>query len=172
MIRGRDSSSKISSASTIIGIDVLDSKFPLAKELGCTHTFDARDPALVEKVKDLTGGGVDFAFEISGNKAAMATANAITCKGGEIVCVGLGATTDMYQYAHALLVGEEKAFRGSFMGSGIAERDLPRYLRFFQEGRMPVDRLKSGTMGFGELNRNLDLLDRGEVVRQVLLPNG
>jgi alcohol dehydrogenase len=78
----------------------------------------------------------------------------------------------MYQYAHAALVGEEKAFRGSFMGTGIVERDLPRYLRFFQDGKMPVDRLKSGTMTFDELNLNLDLLDRGEVVRQVLLPNG
>ena len=37
---------------------------------------------------------------------------------------------------------------------------------------MPVDRLKSGKMTFDQLNANLDLLDRGEVVRQVLLPNG
>src|SRR6478672_10804018 len=73
---------KISGASQIIGIDILDSKFPLAAELGCTHTFSARDLDLVQKVKDLTQGGVDFAFEVSGNKAAMASANAITRKGG------------------------------------------------------------------------------------------
>jgi alcohol dehydrogenase len=163
---------RIAGASTIIGIDIQASKFALAEELGCTHTLLATDPKLVETVKDLTQGGVDFAFEISGAKPAMASATAITRKAGEIICVGLGATGELYQYAHAQLVSEEKAFRGSLMGSGVAERDLPLYLKFFLEGRMPVDRLMSGTMNFDQLNLNLDLLDRGEVVRQVLLPHG
>lgn len=162
---------KISGASQIIGIDINDSKFELAKELGCTHTLSALDPKLVETVKDLTHGGVDFAFEISGSKPAMASANAITRKGGEIVCVGLGASGELFQYAHAALVGEEKVFRGSFMGSCVPERDLPLYFKFYQEGRMPVDRLLSGTMTFDQLNLNLDLLDQGKVLRQVLLPH-
>jgi alcohol dehydrogenase len=58
------------------------------------------------------------------------------------------------------------------MGGGQAERDLPQLLKFYMEGRLPVDRLMSGTMSFDELNRNLDRLDRGDVVRQVLLPHG
>src|SRR5258706_9547528 len=145
---------KISGASEIIGIDIIDSKFPLAKELGCTRTISALDPKLVETVKDLTQGGVDFAFEISGSKPAMASAIAITRKGGEIVCVGLGSATELYQYAHAELVGQEKVFRGSFMGSGVAERDLPRYLKYYMDGKLPIDRLKSGTMGFDQLNLN------------------
>lgn len=163
---------RISGASEIIGIDINDSKFALAKELGCTRTIAALDPNLVEMVRDLTQGGVDFAFEVSGSKAAMASASAITRKGGEVICVGLGASGDLYQYAHAALVAEEKVFRGSFMGSCVPERDLPRYFKYFQDGKMPVDRLKSGTMGFDQLNHNLDLLDRGEVVRQILLPHG
>jgi len=163
---------KISGASEIIGIDINEGKFPLARELGCTRTFSAREPSLVELVKDLTRGGVDFAFEISGSKVAMTSANAVTRKGGEIICVGLGASGELYQYAHAALVTEEKAFRGSFMGSGIPERDIPRYLKFYQDGKMPVDRLKSDTMRFDRLNLSLDLLDRGEIVRQILLPHG
>jgi Zn-dependent alcohol dehydrogenase len=163
---------KIAGASEIIGVDINDSKFPLARELGCTRTLSALDPHLVQQVKDLTQGGVDFAFEISGSKAAMTSAIAVTRKGGEVVCIGLGASTDLYQYAHAALVSEEKVFRGSLMGSCVPERDLPLYLKYYQQGRLPVDRLKSGTMGFDELNLNLDLLDRGEVLRQVLLPNG
>jgi alcohol dehydrogenase len=162
---------RISGASEIIGIDINESKFPLAQELGCTRTISALDPKLVETVKDWTQGGVDFAFEISGSKPAMASANAITRKGGEIVCVGLGASSELYQYAHAALVAEEKVFRGTFMGSGVAERDIPRYLRFYQDGKLPVDRIKSNAMRFDELNVGLDLLDRGEVVRQILLPH-
>jgi len=163
---------KLSGASQIIGIDINEAKFALAKELGCTDTLLATDPDIVAKVKDLTGGGVDYSFEISGARPAMVTANAITRKGGEVVCVGLGATGDLFQYAHAGLVSEEKVFRGSLMGSSIAERDIPLYLRFFLEGRLPVDRLKSGSISFAELNDNLDALDRGAVLRQILLPNG
>jgi len=163
---------RISGASEIIGIDINESKFALAKELGCTHTLSATAPDLVEQARALTNGGVDFAFEVTGNKNAMQSAIALTRKGGQVICVGLGAFGDMYQYDHASLVSEEKVFRGSLMGSCIPERDLPRYLKFFQDGKMPVDKLKSGTMGFDELNHNLDLLDRGEVVRQILLPHG
>jgi Zn-dependent alcohol dehydrogenase len=162
---------KIAGASEIIGIDTNPGKFPLAVELGCTRTLNALDADLSATVKDLTDGGVDFSFEISGSKAAMATANAITCKGGEIVCVGLGASNDMYQYAHAALVSDEKVFRGSFMGGCNAERDIPIFIRMYQDGRLPVHKLKSRTMGFDDLNLSLDRLDRGEVVRQMLLPN-
>jgi len=163
---------KLSGAAEIIGIDINESKFPLARDLGCTRALSANDPALVETVKEATRGGVDFAFEMSGVKPAMATANAITRRGGEVICVGLGASGELYQYAHAALVFEEKALRGSLMGSCVPERDIPRYLKHYRDGRMPVDRLKSGTMSFDELNANLDRLDRGEVVRQVLLPHG
>lgn len=161
----------ISGASEIIGIDIVESKFPLARELGCTHTFSARDQALAEAVKDLTAGGVDFAFEVSGHESAVATAYEVTRRGGEIVCVGLGALEDMYRYPHSRLVSEEKVVRGTFMGSGNAIGDIPRYVKYFLDGRMPVDRLKSGTMTFDGLNKALDLLDRGAVTREILLPN-
>lgn len=163
---------RISGASEIIGIDINESKFPLAQELGCTRTLDARDPALVETIKELTDGGVDFAFEVSGSRAAFEASMKIIRKGGEIIAVGMGAATDLREYNHTPLIADEKVIRGSFMGSCIPERDIPQYMKFYQEGRMPVDRLKSKTMSFDDLNLSLDLLDRGEVVRQILLPNG
>ena len=162
---------RIAGATEIIGVDLVEAKFPLARELGCTQTFSGKDPELVRKIKDVTGGGVDFAFEISGAKAAMAAAYASTCKGGEIICIGLGSFTEQYQYTHAMLVVEEKAMRGTFMGSGVANRDIPRYIRMHLDGKLPVDRLKSETIGFEALNPSLDLLDRGEVLRQILLPH-
>lgn len=163
---------RISGASQIIGIDINPAKFALAEELGCTHTFNGTDPEIVSKIADLTRGGVHYTFEISGAKPAMVTANAITRKGGEVVCVGLGATGELYQYAHAGLVSSEKVLRGSLMGSSIAERDIPMYLQFFLDGRLPVDRLRSGSFGFDDININLDALDSGAVLRQILMPNG
>jgi len=162
---------KIAGASEIIGIDINPAKFDLAKELGCTSTYVATDPELLTAVKDTTCGGVDFAFEISGVREAMSTALAITRKGGEVICVGLGATTDRYDYPHTVLVSEEKVIRGSIMGSAVSERDISLYLRLYREGKLPVDRLMSGTMKFEDLNENLDRLAQGDVLRQILLPH-
>ena len=162
---------RISGASHILGIDILEDKFPLARDLGCTETVLASDPDIVQRIKDLTGGGVEYVFEVSGHRNSVALALDITRKGGEIICVGLGASGDMYEYPHARLVGEEKALRGTFMGGGNATGDIPRYVKYYQEGRMPIDRLMSGTMTFGELNRSLDLLARGAVNRTILLPH-
>ena len=162
---------RVAGAARIVGIDVNAGKFPLAAELGATDTLLATDPDCVATVRDLTGGGVDVAFEMAGNQAAMRTASAVTARGGQIVCVGLGATGEMYQYAHAALVAEEKVIRGSFMGSCVPERDIPRYLAMYKDGSLPVGKLKSEQIGFDRLNISLDLLDRGEVVRQILRPH-
>ncbi|WP_028600888.1 zinc-binding dehydrogenase [Ottowia thiooxydans] len=163
---------KVAGASQIIGIDINEGKFALARELGATDVVNARDPKAVEHVREITNGGVDIAFEMSGSFPAMTMANAITRRGGEIICVGLGATDAQFQYAHAGLVTEEKSFRGSFMGSCVPERDIPSYIEMYRQGRLPVDRLKSEAIDFDRLNVSLDLLDRGEVVRQILLPHG
>ena len=162
---------KLAGASRIIGVDIVEAKFPLAGELGCTDVFNGTDPEIAAKIRDLTGGGVEWCFEISGARPAMKTAWDLTRKGGEIICVGFGSFSDMYDYPHALLVGQEKVIRGSIMGSAVAARDIPRYLQFFLDGRLPVDRLKSGEIGFADLNANLDALHHGAVLRQVLRPN-
>lgn len=129
---------RISGAGIIVGIDLRADKFPLAQELGATHTMLANDPGLVAAVRDLTRGGVDYAFEVVGVKPAFETALAITAKGGEVIGVGLGATDEQYQYKHAGLVTEEKAIRGSFMGSCVPQRDLPLYLQLYKDGKLPV----------------------------------
>ena len=163
---------KMAGASHIIGIDMNPGKFALASELGATAVFDAADPDLVQAVRDLSGGGVDYAFDMTGARSAVAMANAVTRRGGEIICVGLGATDAMHEYKHAALVTEEKVLRGCFMGSCVPERDIPLYLSYYQDGRLPVNRLRSNSIGFDELNLSLDQLDRGEVVRQILMPHG
>jgi Zn-dependent alcohol dehydrogenase len=163
---------RLAGASRIVGIDINEDKFALALELGCTDTISARDPDIVTKIKDLTNGGVDHSFEVSGAKSAATTADSITRKGGEIICVGVPETGVLYDFPAARLVMEERVIRGAMMGSGVASHDIPLYIKFFLEGRLPVDKLKSGTFKLEEMNQNLDALDRGAVLRQILLPHG
>lgn len=163
---------KAAGASRIIGIDLLEEKFPLAKELGCTHCFSARDPNLVEAVRDLTRGGVDVSIEVSGAIPALASANEITAKAGEVVVVGLPNKGASYPLDPTAMIFSERVIRGSMMGGGIARRDIPRFERLYLDGKLPVGRLKSGEIGFDGLNAGFDRLDRGEVIRQILLPHG
>lgn len=159
-------------ASRIIGIDVLTSKFGLATAVGATDCFDARDPQVVKQVRDLTNGGVDYAFEISGNLSALDMAQAITVRGGEVIGVGVGKSSATFTVPHLPWVCEERVLRGSFMGGGVPQLDVPRYVDMYLKGRLPVDRLRSEHISFDQLNHAFDQLNSGAVVRQILLPHG
>ncbi|MDM0022218.1 zinc-binding dehydrogenase [Variovorax saccharolyticus] len=159
-------------ASRIIGLDVLPGKFDLARAVGATDCFDPREPDAVQHILDLTDGGVDHAFEVSGNLAALDLAQAITARGGEVVGVGVGRTAATFTVAHLPWVAEERVLRGSFMGGGVPQQDIPRYVDLYLRGRLPVDKLRSEHIGFNRLNEGFDLLQSGAIVRQILLPHG
>ena len=67
------------------------------------------------------------------------------------------------------LVAEERTIKGSYVGTCVPVRDLPRYIDLFRGGRLPVDRLLSGTLALDDINRGFDLLHEGKAVRQVVL---
>jgi Zn-dependent alcohol dehydrogenase len=162
---------RIAGASQIIGIDIDPNKLALGAELGCTTTLLAEPAeALIAKVRDMTDGGSDVVFEVTGRQSAVALAQDITRAGGEIVCIGVAAANAMYSYPHTRTVAEEMVIRGSHMGSGNAHWDIPVYLDYFRQGLMPVDRLKSHSIGLGDLNIALDRLRSGEAVRQIVIP--
>lgn len=163
---------KIAGAKQIIGIDMLPEKFDLAKELGATDVFLATEPDLVQKVRDLSDGGLHFVFDMTGAAPALKTAYDMLRPHGEIISVGLGATGAQNCYDHTALVTEEKSIRGSFMGSCLPDRDIPQYVEYFSAGRMPIDRLRTETIMLDDINRGFDRLARGEVIRQIVLPHG
>jgi alcohol dehydrogenase len=66
------------------------------------------------------------------------------------------------------LVAEERTVKGSYLGSCVPERDIPRYIEWFQDGRLPVDRLLSGTMPLEAINSGFDQLAAGEALRQMV----
>jgi Zn-dependent alcohol dehydrogenase len=159
-------------ASQIIGIDVLPSKFDLARELGCTQCIDAHDATAVEQVHSLTDGGVDYAFEVSGNMPAVNMAHAVVARGGEVIHVGVSTSSAEFPIKQWPLVVEERSYRGTFMGGGVPKKDIPKLLDLHQRGLFPMQRLRSEFILFARLNESLDLLKRGAVIRQILLPHG
>ncbi len=158
--------------SDCIAIDMVPEKLELARQLGATHAFDASEPDLIDKVKAATGGGVDFAFEMAGSAPALETAYKITRRGGTTVTAGLAHPSKNMQIQAVSLVAEERTLKGSYIGSCVPPRDIPRYIGLFEKGRLPVDRLLSETIGFDDINAAFDRLADGKSVRQVLLPFG
>jgi alcohol dehydrogenase len=162
---------KLAGAETIVAVDLSDEKLGLARQLGATHTVNANDPDHVEQVRDLTSGGVDYAFDLAGTIKAMETAYACTCHGGSVVSAGLSPSGAKFSFEQGDLVGQEKSIRGSYMGSCVPVRDIPRFISLYQQGRFPVDRLIDRTIGFDEVNAGFDKLQSNATVRQICVPN-
>ena len=156
-------------ARQIVALDLSEHKLAFARELGATHTFNARDPDVVAEVKAATGGGVEYAFELAGSTGALDSAFQITRRGGTTVTGGLPAPTATLPLHPVTLVAEERTLKGSYIGTAVPGRDIPRYIELYRRGRLPVDKLLSGTLKHDELNQGFDRLNEGEVVRQVLL---
>jgi alcohol dehydrogenase len=161
---------KLSGCRQIVAIDMLDDKLKLAKQLGATHTVNARDPNCIEQVKDLTQGGVDFAFEMASSVKALELAYKITRRGGTTVTGSLPHPTHTMALPATNLVAEERTVKGSYVGSCIPTRDIPRFIALYQQGLLPVDRLMSERIKLDEINEGFDKLADGGTVRQILLP--
>jgi Zn-dependent alcohol dehydrogenase len=57
---------------------------------------------------------------------------------------------------------------GSYMGSSIPSRDIPRYVTLWRAGRLPVERLLTSISPLSDTNVLLDRLAQGEAIRQVV----
>ena len=155
-------------AGTIVAVDVVPEKLDLARELGATHAVMAGESAVAE-VKDLTGGGVDKAIETVGSARVLADAYAATKRGGTTVTVGLPHPEQMLSIPAVSLVAEERTLKGSYLGSCVPKRDIPRFIDMYKAGRMPVDRLLTHTLALDELNEGFDRLAAGQGVRQAVI---
>ena len=157
-----------SGARQVVAIDLSDDKLGLARQLGASHTINARDPDAAEQVKEATGGGVDFAFEMAGAVRAMELAYKITRRGGTTITAGLPPPNATLPLPLVQLVAEERTVRGSYIGTCVPMRDIPRYIALYRTGRLPIDRLMSGSLTLDQINEGFDRLHEGKAVRQVI----
>ncbi|MBX9455485.1 MAG: zinc-dependent alcohol dehydrogenase family protein [Rhizobium sp.] len=155
-------------AETIVAVDRLDSKLAFARELGATHTFNSDDPDVVAKVREATRGGVEAALEFAGSVKALEFAYAITRRGGTTITAGLPHPKAMLSLPAVSLVAEERTLKGSYIGSGVPSRDIPRFLGLYKRGKLPVDRLLTHRLKLEDINEGFDRLADGSAVRQIV----
>ena len=157
-----------SGARSVVAVDLSAEKLALAKQLGATHTFNAADAKVVDQVKEATQGGVDFAIEMAGSTRAFEAAYRMTRRGGTTVTAGLPPPTATWAMPSTNLVAEERTIKGSYIGTCVPSRDLPRYIELYQQGKLPVNRLMSGRLKLEDINEGFDKLHEGKAVRQVV----
>lgn len=149
-------------AQPVKAIDPSPDKRALALELGAAEAVAPEDG---DKVT-----GADVVVETVGKAKVLAQAYGAARRGGRIVTVGLPNPSENLEINALSLVADGKTLMGSYMGSSIPARDIPRYVALWRAGRMPVERLLSSVSPLEDVNELMDKLARGEAVRQVIVP--
>ena len=152
----------------VVAIDLSGDKLELATRVGATHAVNAADPRAIEQVRDITSGGADYAIEMAGSTRAFELAYRITRRGGTTVTAGLPNPSATWAMPVVNLVGEERTIKGSYIGTCVPQRDVPRFVDLYRQGRLPVNRLLSGRLPLEDVNLGFDRLREATAVRQII----
>lgn len=158
---------KAAGAGTVVAIDLLEAKLAAASRLGATDELvaDERTPA---RVADKTGGGADHAIEASGTLEGFDLAMKLVRRGGTVTTLGLPGPGVSHDLGLAPLVASGLTIRGSYLGSCVTSRDVPRFVELYREDRLPIEGLISHRISLDDINVALDRLADGEALRQVI----
>jgi S-(hydroxymethyl)glutathione dehydrogenase/alcohol dehydrogenase len=159
---------RIAGAERIIAIDRQPAKLRLAQTFGATDTIDATGEDPVAQVLELTGGGVDHAFEVVGLPATIAQAFDMARPGRTAYVVGVPAAGVTIELAGSPLVFRSKGLRGLIMGSSRFTEDIPMLARLYLQGRLELDALVAERIGLDDVNGGYETLRGGAAVRSVV----
>ena len=154
-------------AKQIVALDRLETKLAPASALGATDVLVADDQAPAG-VTAQTAGGADHAIEASGTLEGFELATKLVRRGGTVTTLGLPGPGVSHDLALAPLVVSGIRIQGSYLGSCVTKRDVPRFIELYREGRFPADALVSHHIELDDINVALDRLANGEALRQVI----
>ena len=144
-----------------IGVDAVDAKLALARELGAQAAYDPADAVGV-------GLAAPVVIEAAGSARAFETALDLTEPGGTTVTVGLPAPAARASISPLVLTAQARTIVGSYLGSAVPSRDIPRFVDLWRTGRLPLERLVSSRIRLDELNEAMDRLAQGSELRQLI----
>jgi Zn-dependent alcohol dehydrogenase len=160
---------RLAGASRIIGADPVAARRATAQQLGATDVLDPTDADVAAAAFELTGIGVDYAFDAVGRASLIQAGVAATRAGGTTVCVGAAPIEDAVVLAPAALFTlTEKKVIGCALGSCHALRDIPRLLNLYRAQRLDLDALITARRPLAEINEAMDDLRAARGVRTVL----
>ncbi len=158
---------KLAGAGMIIAVDTMEQKLETAKSFGADYLINPLEEDPLQKAIELSEGGVDYAIPCVGNKdAIMKSFSSVAC-GGKCVVVGfppMGINLDIAPFQ--LLQG--RILTGTTQGDVNTLIDIPRYVDFYMDGKLPIDKLITNRCGLSEVNEAYESIERGEEIRTVI----
>jgi S-(hydroxymethyl)glutathione dehydrogenase/alcohol dehydrogenase len=162
---------KLVGADMIVGVDLNESKRPLAEKFGMTHFVNPNEVGddLVAYLVELTKGGADYSFECIGNVKTMRQALECCHKGwGESVIIGVaGAGQEIATRPFQLVTG--RVWRGTAFGGARGRTDVPKIVDWYMEGKINIDDLITHTLTLENINEAFDLMHEGKSIRSVVV---
>jgi S-(hydroxymethyl)mycothiol dehydrogenase len=161
---------KLAGASTIVAVDLDATKLEWAKGFGATHTVDASEEDPVEAVKAATGGnGADVCIEAVGNPKVFEQAFNARDLAGTLVQVGVPTPDMRLDIPFIELFGRGGRIKPSWYGDCLPSRDFPMLVDLHLQGRLPLERFVSETIGLDGVEEAFHKMERGEVLRSVVV---
>ena len=162
--------SRLAGAHTIIAVDIDDRKLEWAKGFGATNTINSTKTDPVEAIRELTGGnGVDVAIEAVGNPVTYEQAFFARDLAGTVVLVGVPNPEMKIELPLIEVFGRGGALKSSWYGDCLPTRDFPMFIDLYLQGRLDLDGFVSETIGIGDVEEAFHKMERGEVLRSVVV---
>ncbi|HEY2669729.1 MAG TPA: S-(hydroxymethyl)mycothiol dehydrogenase [Rugosimonospora sp.] len=160
----------LAGATTVIAVDVDDRKLAWARDFGATHVVNSRETEPVEAIRALTGGnGVDVAIDAVGLPEVFTSAFYARDLAGTVVLVGVPRPEMKLELPMLDVFGRGGALKSSWYGDCLPTRDFPTLIALFRQGRLPLDRFVSETIGLDDVEAAFGRMGRGEVLRSVVV---
>ncbi len=163
---------RLLSASKIIAVDVLDNKLEFAYRFGATDVVNSRAEDAVEKIMELTDGGVDMAFDAFGHSMTTRSAYDATRKGGICVIIGIAPEGTDADIPMVDMVRNQKTVVGSYYGSSSPHETFRSLIDFYRSGKLEIGGLALRQYTLDEINEAYDDLERGADGRGVIVFEG
>jgi S-(hydroxymethyl)mycothiol dehydrogenase len=161
---------RLAGAAKIIAVDIDPRKLEMATELGATHTVDASAADPVLAIQELTdGNGADVCIEAVGNPKVFEQAFYARDLAGTLVQVGVPDPEMRIDLPMIDFFGRGGRLKPSWYGDCLPARDFPMLVDLHLQGRLPLDRFVSETIGLGDVEEAFHKMERGEVLRSVVL---
>lgn len=160
----------LAGARTIVAVDVDDRKLELARSFGATHTVNSREADAVEGVRAATDGfGADVVIDAVGRPETYVQAFNARDLAGTVVLVGVPSPTMALELPLLEVFGRGGALKSSWYGDALPSRDFPMLIDLHLQGRLPLERFVSERIGLGDVEEAFHRMERGEVLRSVVV---
>ena len=160
---------RLMNASRIIAVDVHDHKLEFTYKFGATDVINAGEADPAEAIRELTGDGVDMAFDSFGSPVAIGNAFRSLRVGGTAVQIGLARPGDTPQIDMVEMVGGQKSLVGSFYGSASPHETFDKLLEFYRKGKLDIESLITRRYDFDGINEGLAAFETGEDGRGIVV---